>query len=83
MDKVKKETFEKWLKKANWLKVNEGAAANGRQDTFLTPSGGLIVITYDLEGNLLTVGIMGPAPQQPQSIPGFSGGKGFPFLGKG
>ena len=81
MEKIKKAVFEKWVQKSNWLKVNEGAAANGRQDTFLTPSGNLIVVTYDLDGNLFTVGILGPPP--PQAIPGFPGGKGFPIIGKG
>lgn len=81
MEKIKKAIFEKWVQKCNWFKFSEGSSANGRQDTYLTPSGSLLVVTYDLESNLFTVGILGPPPQQPQSMPGFPGSKDFPFLG--
>lgn len=81
MEKIKKATFEKWVAKSNWLKINEGSSTNGRQDIYLTPSGNILVAAYSLDGNLLTIGTMRQPPQQPQSILDFPGGQGFPFKG--
>lgn len=78
MEKVTKEIFKKWIQECNWLKVNETATPNGRQDTFLTPAGNFVAAIYDLKGDLLQVAMLGPA--QPPPGKGFL--KGLPFVGK-
>lgn len=78
MEKVTNDVFNKWIRKHNWLKVNETPTPTGRQDTFLTPAGNLIAGIYDLSGNFFQIGLLGLAPQAP---PGFPGGN-FPILGK-
>lgn len=86
MEKVTKEIFAKWAKHNNWLKVNELSTNNGRQETYLLPSGGLRAIIYDLESNFYSVASLGPP--EPPAPPGFTGGlgdllggKGFPSIG--
>lgn len=68
MDKIGKETFEKWVETNGWLLVNDIATANGRQYMYLTPAGAIIVATYDLAGQyLLTIG----QPSAPVPGPNF------------
>lgn len=65
MNAITRETLGNWTQKCNWLKVNEAATPDGRQHTFLTPSGNLIVVQFDLKGNLYSVGQV--VPQLPAS----------------
>lgn len=68
MEKINKELFDKWAKQSHWLKVNELPTPDGCQEIYLTPSGGLRTIIYDLEGNFFKVGSLGPPdPQGPPS----------------
>jgi len=77
MEKVTKDVFQKWMQKNNWLKVNEAATPNGRQGTFVTPAGNFVAAIYALNGDLVQLAMLGPAPQAPP--PGFL--KGLPFVG--
>ena len=63
MEAITRGTFNKWAQKNNWMQVNEAASPTGRQDTFITPSGGLVVIMFDLKGNLTNVGQPVPVGQ--------------------
>lgn len=81
MEKIPKETFGKWAKHNNWLKVNELSTPNGLQETYLTPVGTLRAIIYDLQGNFIQVASLGPP--EPQAPPGPDLLKGMPFIGKG
>lgn len=54
-EKVPRVTLVAWAKKNHWLKVNEAMTSNGRQETYLTPSGNFTIIIYDLSGNLFSV----------------------------
>lgn len=74
MEPIAKETFITWAKENNWLPVNEGTHPQGRQTMFVTPSGNLIFVIYDLKGNLLSFGQ--PMAQPPQPLPMM---KGPPF----
>jgi len=82
MENIKKETFESWLKKHDWLLVGEQSTPNGRQFRYLTPSGNEIVIIYDLKGDVAATGKL-PIPVQLMQAPpnispfplGFSKGK--------
>lgn len=80
MEKLKKEDFEKWVKENKWLKISEAPNPNGRQDSFLTPAGNIIIAIHDLSGNLFQIAILGPAPA-PQNPLGFS--RPPPFISKG
>lgn len=53
--KVPQADLATWAKKNRWLKVNEAMTPNGRQENYLTPSGNLTIIIYDLSGNLFSV----------------------------
>jgi hypothetical protein len=81
MEKLSRETIEKWAKEQNWLQVAEGANPNGKQITYLSPSGRDVIFVYDLEGNLFGFGHM---VQSPPQMPGhgFLGYPGPGFLGK-
>jgi hypothetical protein len=81
MEIISKEAFAKWAAKCNWLKVNDMSTPDGRQETYLTPSGGLRAIIYDLKQNVSQVASLGPAdPQAP--APSITKGQ-IPFIGKG
>ena len=69
MDAITRETLNKWAQKSNWMRVNEAATPNGRQVTFLTPSGNMVIAVYDLKGNLHSIGQPVPVPQFPQGFP--------------
>ncbi len=69
MEKLTKEDFEQWVKDNKWLQIGEAPTPNGRQPTFLTPSGNLIIAMYDLKGNLEKVGQLVPAPMPRGSSP--------------
>jgi len=69
MEKIDKFTFAKWAKQNHWLKINEMPTPNGRQETYLTPAGGIRAIIYDLPGNLFQVASLGPPEPQGQSTP--------------
>jgi len=55
MEKIPRAKLIAWAKKNNWLHVNESPSPNGHQDTFLTPSGAMRIIVYDLSGNLHSI----------------------------
>jgi len=82
MEKLSRETIEKWTQEHKWLQVAEGANPNGKQITYLTPSGQDVVIVYDLEGNLFGFGHIVQVPPQMQGR-GFLGFPGPGILGKG
>jgi hypothetical protein len=79
MEKIAKEKFEAWKKKADWLLVGEGPSpTGGRQETYVTPSGNLIAVNWELDGkHVNSFGLIVPA--QPQSLPGSLRG----FMGRG
>lgn len=87
MEKTKKEDFELWIKECNWKKINEVGTTDGQQDTYLTPAGKIIIIQYDIEGNLHSV--IEPMPAMPQaksmgSFPiDFRGGGKLPGMPQG
>jgi hypothetical protein len=80
MDKIKRETLETWLKKHDWFKVNEGGSPDGKQDNYLTPTGEIIIVQYDLEGYVKGIVKITPAPMQAGAMPRFDlrGGGRFP-----
>jgi len=63
MEAITSDTFNKWAQKNNWMQVNEAASTTGRNYTFITPSGNLIIVMMDLKGNLMSVGQPVPVPQ--------------------
>jgi len=63
MEAITRETFNKWAQKNHWMQVSEAASPTGRNYTFITPSGNLIVIMFDLKGNLANVGQPVPVGQ--------------------
>jgi hypothetical protein len=81
MEKVDKQKFEAWVKESNWLQIGETQNPNGRQHTYLTPAGNLMVAIYDLEGKLAAVAQL--VPQSPTtSSPRIFPFPGQPFRGK-
>ena len=62
MEAITKETFNHWAQKNNWMQVNDAATPNGRQVTFMTPSGNIVIAMYDLFGNLNSFGQPMPIP---------------------
>jgi hypothetical protein len=76
MEKLSRETLEKWAKQHDWLPLFETANATGRQMRYLTPSGDEVILVYDLEGNLSGTARI-PIPLQLIQSPGFPG---FPGL---
>jgi len=56
VEPITRETFNKWAQKCNWMQINEAMTPAGRQYTFLTPSGSLIVVIIDLKGNVTSIG---------------------------
>jgi len=69
MEPITRETFNRWAQKNNWMQTGETVTANGRQYTFLTPSGVLIIGIFDLKGNLMAIGQPAPMSQVPPSRP--------------
>ncbi|GAI90818.1 unnamed protein product [marine sediment metagenome] len=69
MEAITRVTFNKWAQKNNWMQVNEAASSTGRNYTFITPSGSLIIVMLDLKGNLISLGQPVPVPQSPLGIP--------------
>lgn len=51
MEKIKREDFEAWAKKNNWLQIDEIPTPNGKQIVYLTPSGEFVYVQYDLSGD--------------------------------
>ena len=68
MEAITRETFNRWAQKNNWMQVNDAASPNGRQYTFITPSGNMVIAIYDLKGNLHSMGHPMPVPQSPLGI---------------
>ena len=69
MEIMTRESFTKWAKKHDWLQITEATGPNGRNITFLTPSGNMMIVMFDLKGNLAGLGQPVPAPQpQPQKL---------------
>lgn len=90
MDRVTKKDFEVWRKKERWLPIGEGKSNEGfPQVSFLTPSGKVLFIIYDTEGegNLRNVAypmaLPVPAMSQGRSPLDFRGGGPFPHIGQG
>jgi hypothetical protein len=69
VEAISREVFNRWVQKNNWMQIGEAITPNGRQYTFLTPSGAMVVAIYDLKGNLLAIGQPAPAPQSPATAP--------------
>ncbi|TET43294.1 MAG: hypothetical protein E3J60_00610 [Dehalococcoidia bacterium] len=63
MEAITSAVFNKWAQKNNWMQVNEAASTSGRNYTFVTPSGSLTIVMFDLKGNLLGVGQPQPVAQ--------------------
>ena len=63
MEAITRDTFNKWAQKNNWMQVNEATSPTGRNYTFVTPSGSLTIVMFDLKGNLLGVGQPQPVAQ--------------------
>jgi len=85
MDKLKKDDFEIWWKESRWLLIGQGKNNEGfDQDSFLTPSGAIVFIVYDRDGNLRNVAMpmAPPMPSTPRAPFDFRGGQS-PFLGRG
>ena len=87
MDKLIRQDFETWSKKSDWLLVGQGKNSEGfDQDSFLTPSGAVVFIIYDRDGNVRNVAMPMPMPAPVTSMPrsplDFHGGQP-PFFGRG
>lgn len=68
MDKLTKHDFEVWRKKSRWLLFGEAKSSEGfPQQNFLTATGEIVVMIYDLDGNVRTVGkpMAQPMPSMP------------------
>jgi hypothetical protein len=50
MNKIKREDFEKWMKKHDFFKFNEAGTVDGQQHHYLTPAGETLIVQYDLQG---------------------------------
>lgn len=68
MKQITKEVFSKWVETNNWLMVNEAAQPTGWQRTYLTPSGNMIVVLFDLKGNVLGFGQIRPGGQSGMGV---------------
>jgi len=68
MEPITKAVFEKWAQRGNWLLVSEAQAPTGRQQNYLTPSGSVTIIFFDLKGNVHSVG---QPVMAPQALPNF------------
>lgn len=80
--KITKEMFAEWTEKNDWLKIAEGATPQGPQANYLTPTGNIIIVIYDLKGNLYSVGQ--PVVMPPQQGQGLNRGLSFKGpLGRG
>lgn len=51
-EKLTKEAFEQWVKDNKWLQIGEAPTTNGRQFTYLAPSGEVTMAIYNLKGEL-------------------------------
>lgn len=69
MDLISRQAFRGWTKQQNWMQINEVLTPAGRQSTYLTPAGTLIIALFDLKGNLTSVGQLVPVAQQPSHLP--------------
>lgn len=49
MAKQSREDVLAWAAEQNWLLLHEASTPNGKQDSFLTPSGIHVSIIYDLQ----------------------------------
>lgn len=52
MGKLTKETFEQWVKDNKWLQIGEASTTNGRQITYLAPSGEVTSIIQNINGDI-------------------------------
>jgi hypothetical protein len=75
MEKLTRKQVEDWIGKQNWLLVSENPTPNGKQFTYLTPSGQDVVVVYDLENKLFGIGhiIQVSNTAQRSGLPGFRG----------
>lgn len=63
MKPIERSTFNKWAQDSKWMQVGEADTVNGRQYSFITPAGTIIIAMFDLKGNLLGFGHPIPAGQ--------------------
>jgi len=77
MEPITAETFEKWAKKHDWLKMKEVAAPTGKQHIYITPAGNVAIALYDLKGQFIGVA-------QPITVPMAQGANpgGRPLFGR-
>jgi hypothetical protein len=81
MGLILKDDLLKWIKKqiakGNWLQVNDAGTPQGRQVIYMTYAGQFVIVQYDIQGNVTTIGqpMVIPQPRGP-SFPGFPLGKG-------
>lgn len=68
MEAISRATFNKWAQTHKWMQMGELATPNGRQYTFLTPAGNMVIAIFDIKGNLLGIGQPVPAGQLPQDL---------------
>jgi hypothetical protein len=52
MNKLTDEAFLEWAKESRWLMISEAGNPKGRQATYMTPAGELVIIQYNLQGEL-------------------------------
>jgi len=69
MDLINRETFNRWTQKNGWMQINEALTPSGRQYTYITPAGMLVIAQIDIKGNLTSIGQLVPAPQGPPILP--------------
>ena len=69
MEPISRVVFNKWAQDSKWIQLNEAANVNGRQYTFLTPAGNLVIAMFDLTGNFVAVGK--PMPPPASALPPF------------
>lgn len=51
-EKLTKEVFEQWVKDNKWLQIGEAPTTNGRQFTYLAPSGEVTMAIQNINGDI-------------------------------
>ena len=50
------EDFKGWARRNNWYRIStDECTGNTLSDTYVTPSGRIMSVTYDTDGNILGV----------------------------
>ena len=80
MDKRKKEEIVAWATASNWLLFAEGKTPDGYpQESYITPAGNVLFLSYDNEGYFRNVAV--PMPSMPVLMPRPQGLPGIDLLG--